>query len=307
MTLAWSSVTDIRLSLLQNLPDYLKVAINKVWQRHYEELYESEADGTASLQDALDEVLQLFQGSPQTLCHLRYVWMTLILTLVVQPTIEYYQPHNSIPRTTISQISFWILETLGRAITPESKSAENNNTKLLDTTSEVFNLFSDKKLASFQVLYEALHVYRSAIRSLDSNQSLEALSDILDDILEGYAIFPGSYGRRELFDWWLLEVVPATWYLLPPNSIYVIDELPNKEDIKSHQMSTLKEISFAMWSFLIEGLHNEKGLKSWSFHSTYDSSYFSDMGLDIKIIHNEFNSIPIESHYKESIQSIYST
>jgi hypothetical protein len=305
MTLAWSSSTDIRLSLLQNLPNYLQVAINKVWQQHYEELYESEADGTASLQDALDEVLQLFQGSPQTLCHLRYVWMALILALVVQPTIEYYQPHNSIPRKTISQISFWLLETLGRAISPESQSAENNKTKLPDATSEVLNLFSDKRLESFQVLYEALDVYKSAILTLKPNQSLEALFDILDDILEGYAIFPGSYGRRELFDWWLLDVVPATWYLRPPNSIYVIDELPNKEDIKSHQISTLEQISAAMWSFILEGLQNEKGLKSRSFHSTYDSSYLKNVGLDIKIIDNEFNSIPIVSPYKESIQSIY--
>jgi hypothetical protein len=290
MALAWSSSTDIRLSLLQNIPDYLKVAINKVWQRHYEELYESEADGTALLQDALDEVLQLFQGSSQTLCHLRYVWMALILTLVVEPTIEYYQPHNSIPRATISQISFWLLESIEIAIIHESQSAENNKTKLLDTTAEVLNLFSCNKLASFQVLYEALDVYKSAIRSLDSNQSLEALFDILDDVLEGYAIFPGSAGRRELFDWWLLEVVPASWYLLPPNSIYVIDELPNKEDIKLRQISTLEVISSAIWYFLIEGLPSGKNLKSQRFHSTYDSSYLNDMELDVKLIHNEFNS-----------------
>jgi hypothetical protein len=55
------------------MPDSLKGAISKAWQQHYEELYEPEAESAASLQDALDEILELFQGSNQTLSHLRYV------------------------------------------------------------------------------------------------------------------------------------------------------------------------------------------------------------------------------------------
>ena len=50
----------------------------------------------------------------------------------------------------------------------------------------------------------------------------EALLEILDDCLEGYAIFPGSQGRRDLFNWWLLEVIPAAWCLRFPESIYTI-------------------------------------------------------------------------------------
>jgi hypothetical protein len=69
--------------------------------------------------------------------------------------------------------------------------------------------------------------------------------------LEGYAIFPGSYGRRELFDWWLLDVVPASWYLLPPNSIYSIDKLENGKNIAFRQMHKLQKISDWMWDIIL--------------------------------------------------------
>jgi len=84
------------------------------------------------------------------------------------------------------------------------------------------------------------------MKTLDPDQSLAALIDILDDCLEGYAIFPGSYGRRDLLNWWLLDVVPATWHLLPPSSVYIVESLPDREKIGLEQMETLKKISSAM-------------------------------------------------------------
>ena len=71
---------------------------------------------------------------------------------------------------------------------------------------------TDKNIDCFPTINECLDVFSQAIRVLNYNQSKEALLEILEHCLEGYAIFPGSSGRRELFDWWLLEVVPASWY-----------------------------------------------------------------------------------------------
>lgn len=42
---------------------------------------------------------------------------------------------------------------------------------------------------------------------------------------DGYAIFPGSELRRELFNWWLTDVIPATWNLRFPTQIYTINGL----------------------------------------------------------------------------------
>ncbi|MFW6358897.1 MAG: hypothetical protein ACOC0N_06755, partial [Chroococcales cyanobacterium] len=48
------------------------------------------------------------------------------------------------------------------------------------------------------------------------------LLEILEDCFEGYAIFPGSQGRRDLLNWWLLDVVPAIWSFKSPESLYTI-------------------------------------------------------------------------------------
>jgi hypothetical protein len=57
---------------------------------------------------------------------------------------------------------------------------------------------------------------------MDYNLAQEAILESLDDCFDGYAIFPGSQHRRDLFNWWLLDVVPATWCLKFPKKIYTI-------------------------------------------------------------------------------------
>ncbi|MEG3436466.1 hypothetical protein V0288_04985 [Pannus brasiliensis CCIBt3594] len=90
---------------------------------------------------------------------------------------------------------------------------------------------------------EALDVYQNAIKTIEPDRSLEALLEILEDCLEGYAIFPGSRGRRELFNWWLLDVVPASWYLRPPRSFYSVTDSPRDQEIFSDRMQELQRIS----------------------------------------------------------------
>lgn len=254
MNLEWSGLTN--KELLCNMPDSLQCVLKKVWHQHYEELYEPETEVTTSLSDAINEVLGLFQDTNQTLAHLRYVWMALILAIVVEPTIQYYQPSSSIPENTIKRMSFWLSDTLVNIFDSNQQSIEfislNHQDEIDSIIKDIKNnyKFNDSKLTSFQIWQEALDVYSNAIKTLDFNQSLEALSEILDDCLEGYAIFPGSNGRRELFDWWLLEVVPASWYLLHPNSIYVVNNLENRERIVIRQMKKLKSISSVIWSLL---------------------------------------------------------
>lgn len=67
-----------------------------------------------------------------------------------------------------------------------------------------------------QALAEALGVVESGAHLLDRTQAREALSEMLDSIFQGYAVFPGSEDRRALFDWWLDDVVPAAAALRVP-------------------------------------------------------------------------------------------
>jgi len=248
MTLIWSSSVNKNLALLNDIPDYLQVKLDEVWQKTYVELYEPITDKPTSLQDDLEEILELFQDGNRKLGHLRHVWMALILAIAVQPTIEYYQPDCSFPAETIEEITLWLLRTIEAGISSKIPPVK--------TLSNISVSFSEK-LEGFQVLYEALDVYVNAMKTIDRDQSLAALIDILDDCLEGYAIFPGSDGRRDLLNWWLLDVVPATWHLLPPSSVYVLESLPDREKIGLEQMETLKKISSAMRLAITESNHSQ--------------------------------------------------
>ncbi len=247
MTLEWSGFTN--KELLCSMPDSFQYVLKKVLTQHYEELYEPETERTTSLSHAINEILELFQDSNQTLTHLRYVWMALTLALVVEPTIKYYQPSSSIPTKTVERISFWLIETSANMLDSKKVNTLNSQNDIESLIIDIKNhqIFSDTRLTTIQIWQEALDVYSNAIKTLDFNQSLEALLEILDDCLEGYAIFPGSYGRRELFDWWLLEVVTASWYLLPPNSIYIVDNIADKMFALS-QINLLKNISSVILS-----------------------------------------------------------
>ena len=86
------------------------------------------------------------------------------------------------------------------------------------------NLFPEISFG-IQALDEAVDVFENLLRSLESSQSQNALLEILDDCFQGYAIFPGSENRRDLFNWWLLDVVPAVWKLQAPQMFYTIHGL----------------------------------------------------------------------------------
>ena len=283
-----------RTLLLQNIPDFLKLKLVKVREQRYGELYEPDSEGSLLLEDALEEILESFQDGNQTLSHIRYVWMALILASVVEPTVEYYQPDNSIPKQTIAKMVSWLFKTIWKMPDPKWASTEISIPEEIDVMLETFNLsHSEKKIASFQTLTEALDVYSNAIKTLDYHQSLAALLDILEDCLEGYAVFPGAEGRRELFDWWLLDVVPACWDLLPPSSIYVVGNLSTPENIVPIPMNLLKDIMIEKLHLMTEKLQSQI-MKTWdSFDNNISNDYFDNIDI------NRFTEKDITNTYQD--------
>lgn len=281
----YKQLTLNRKSLLRHLPASLQKAMVTAWNQHYEELYESESDGTVLLEDALSRTLNSFQSSNQTLMQIRYVWMALTLAVVVEPTIKYYQPDNPIPEETINKLTNWLLKTLAGLFYPQENFNREFDNVLNDTSVDINHLSSDKKISSFQVLSEALDVYISAVNALEPSHSLQALLDILDDCLEGYAIFPGSYGRRELFNWWLLDIVPSCWYLLPPTSVYSLNELADDD---SHQtLSQLEETSSLMWSLIEAAIQNQNRIEEDLLSFRNNTLITVKEEIDSQIEHNQ--------------------
>jgi hypothetical protein len=228
--------------VLRTIPDNVQVLLNTIKLKKYEELYELEADGTASLEDDLRAVIAKFSNGNESLNHLRYMWMTLILSLAVEPTLQYYDPDNSLPQIIIQLLE----EFLRKTINSSNKTINITPDKLDKLINEIFKShesYFHKQGANFQAISEALDVFYNALKVIKYDQSVESILEILDDCLEGSAIFPGSYGRRELFDWWLLDVVPESYKLLPPKSFYVVEGVKNKEEIKLRQTNLLDKIS----------------------------------------------------------------
>jgi hypothetical protein len=231
-------------SHLDSSLNYYCVA-NEVLQHRYAELYEPEATGEIELQEDLEKILGLLEKSENpVITHLRYVWMALILALTVKPTIDYYFPDRSIAKKTIVQLAMWFVEVIKRF--PDLKDRVNESIEIpeIEIVPEriVGSLSETQKVASFQILYEALDVYQNAVKTLDRDKSREALLEILENCLEGYAIFPGASRRRELFNWWLLDVVPASLELRPPESIYQVENLSSGEAQKKHLLEILNFI-----------------------------------------------------------------
>jgi len=221
------------------LPDHLQAVISKIRQQHYAELYEPEADGTTSLSEALNEVIEAFDTNNHISCHRSYVWMALIFTILVEPTIEYYQPSSKYLRQDIINL---IESGIEKSFNKSNTSSDIILAKQKIDQLKKMPLSKENKLPSIQVWLEAIDVFEQAIRVLDYEQAKPAILEILDNCLEGYALFPGSQGRRDLFDWWLLNVVPASWLWDYFKSLDDLKILPLPTEIKRHLISVLRSI-----------------------------------------------------------------
>ena len=202
MTLSIDS-SNFQISSSFGIPESLRQLLYKAWQNRYEEFYEESANNTTNLEETLLEILDAFQEQDDSRCHARYVCMALIFALAVEPTVKVYLSSEQKTKKFFQLVINW------------SKNGE------VPTEQKINQLFPQISVGS-QAIDEALDVFRNLLQVLNYAKAQEAVLEILDDCLEGYAIFPGSEGRRDLFNWWLLEVVPAAWCLKFPESIYTI-------------------------------------------------------------------------------------
>ncbi len=257
MTLLSCYYPDFEISSSCEIPNHLRDLLHEIWQHHYEELYDEDADGTITLEDAIEDVLDALWSEDDGLGHSRYVFMALILALAVSPTVEAYLPDDKRPIIILILIANWLSQVMKSSIwdnyaitsihtlqapiklLEEAKITDNKELYFTLKCLEELSLAESKKSSisninnqlfpqvsvGTQAIDEALDVFRNALRVLERSQAREALLEILDDCFEGYAIFPGSQGKRDLFNWWLLEVLPATWCLEFPDVLYTMNGL----------------------------------------------------------------------------------
>ncbi|MTJ52101.1 hypothetical protein FJR38_05145 [Anabaena sp. UHCC 0253] len=193
--------------ILAKIPDSLRLVIEKIQSYSYAELYEEKDIHGISLEDSLNTVFNAIEKEKNSLdISYCYFFMAIVMGIAVQPTIKTYLPRETITGN-IFQYLFrdWIYS--------------QDNYQLNFNVS--FRNYQNY-LGQYQALDEAVDVFENMLQALESVKTREAILNILDDCFQGYAIFPGSQGRRELFDWWLLDVVPSVFCGRLPKNIHTL-------------------------------------------------------------------------------------
>jgi hypothetical protein len=184
--------------------DALRLLLRELWDYRYIELYEKREDGRApgDLVEAVNNIITLLAEHTPAIGHQRLLFVGWALALAASPTIKGWAPDATSPQIVLDAVHAFLKE--GRQV-----------------EIDVAALFP-QKVSPPQALHEALDVFANLARTLNPAEVRPALLEIFDDCLEGYAVFPGSAGRRDLFNWMLVEVVPAAWSLRLPDAIYTL-------------------------------------------------------------------------------------
>ncbi|MTJ20239.1 hypothetical protein FJR06_02390 [Dolichospermum sp. UHCC 0352] len=210
MTFILHEVEKSPLILSAEIPDSLRLVIQRIQGYSYAELYEEKNIQGISLEDSLITVFDAIEKEKNNLdISYCYFFMAIVMGIAVQPTIKSY-----LPREKITKITGNIFEYLFR----DWIYYQHNYQPNLNVSFQNYQ----NTLGQYQALDEAVDVFDNIPQVLESIKTREAILNILDDCFQGYAIFPGSQGRRELFDWWLLDVVPSVFCGRLPKNIHTL-------------------------------------------------------------------------------------
>jgi len=206
MTFISCKLEKYPLILSAEIPDSLRLVIERIQSYSYAELYEEKNIKGISLEDSLITVFDAIEKEKNSLdISYCYFFMAIVMGIAVQPTIKTYLPRETITGN-IFQYLFqnWIYY-------------QDNYQSNLNISFQNYQ----NTLGQYQALDEAVDVFDNIPQVLESVKR-EAILNILDDCFQGYAIFPGSQGRRELFNWWLLDVVPSVFCGRLPKNIHTL-------------------------------------------------------------------------------------
>ena len=228
MTFILHKVEKSPLILSAEIPDSLRLVIQRIQGYSYAELYEEKDIQGISLEDSLITVFDAIEKERNSLdISYCYFFMAIVMGIAVQPTIKSYLPRETITGNTFQYLfQNWIY--------PQDNYQPNLNVSFRDY---------QNYLGQYQAFDEAVDVFENMLQALESVKTREAILNILDDCFQGYAIFPGSQGRRELFDWWLLDVVPSVFCGRLPKNIHT---LKGVDKMTQH----IKKIRNCFWSVI---------------------------------------------------------
>jgi len=194
-------------------PEHLRNTL-QAWNKHYAELYEDEGDD--DIEEAFQEILEAFRQVNNIVEHKQYVYIAWSLALAARPTLAFYFPDDLRPDTALNTLRSW---------------AESD---VEVSSSFAKALFPDWWKGAHTPASEAFAVFGSALTALDKARSHESVRYILDEAITGDALSPYWQAKREIFNWWLIDVVPSAYHLHLSSSLYTSKGiLPTSEVVEA--------------------------------------------------------------------------
>lgn len=164
----------------------------------YRDLYEepSEAQAAQDLQAEIVTVLDLLASDPRIQNDWRKLgWVVLGVVASIEPTWALYRPRDPELGDLLTTLERWLRGERGMmvqrprpAIVPEAP----------------------------QAMTEARLVVRDAWGIFDQGHAKECTTGVVLDCVTGFAIAPGVSARREIWEWWLREVVVSALFARRP-------------------------------------------------------------------------------------------
>ena len=193
--------TDFKLPSNSDIPEQLQQTLRTVWDRKYDDLYER--GGNSDVEEAFAEVMTAFGMPNDAISHQRYVYMAYGIALAAKPTIKHYFPEEHKADIVEGIISCWL----------------KDGGEIPETWADTLFPHIDK-IGKYQASNEAYNIFYGLLQTLNTKTAYNAILDILYDAITGDAISGFAAAQRDMFNWWLIEVVPAAYCLKLPSTLY---------------------------------------------------------------------------------------
>ena len=183
----------------------LRELLQELWSYCYDELCDDRDDGrvTGDFWEDCDRLITFLETDDPSLGHRRLVYLGWSLALAAAATIKRITSEDTQSPPVFAAV---------RAFLEDQQPPPAN-----------WSATEPPEIVGPQELIEARYVIVELARALYPDQAVVALFDILDDCLDSYAIEPGGQYRRNVFNWMLVEVVPAAWSCRLPSTMYDFD------------------------------------------------------------------------------------
>lgn len=201
MMFSQGEYSEFFISQRLNLPQPLIDRLREAWNKKYIELYEN--PGIFHVEEEFKYILNVFGAPADTISHQRFVYMAMSIAVSAQPLLKHHFPNDYRPNLVLEKVNSWL----------------EMNTKVSDNLADL--LFPDiNERGISQATDEAYNIFYGLLVILNKENAYETMIDILYDAITGDAISSFAAAKRDLFNWWLIDVTPSAYCLQLSAKIY---------------------------------------------------------------------------------------